>query len=441
MLVGAVTCLITLIAVFLSYNANAGLPFVPTYDVSVQVPDAAGLVAGNEVRVGGKRVGTITKIGARGTPAGTTLARLDLKLDKTAEPLYTGARVTVRPRSPLGLKYLEVVPHERGRKLATGEVLPLRQAREVVDLDEVLNAFDQGTRRNLQLTVAGLGGGLAGRGVDFNEFLAQAPPLVSDARRVAANLADPRTGLTSAIRGLERTGAELARVSQDLGSLVVASDTVAGALASVAPELEQTISSLPPTEADATRALAVSRPVLHDARALVHDIRPGTRVLASAATDLHGAIRTGIPVVRRALGLSERLRDTLRAVDTLASDPLTSGALDRLLFTVRSALPTLRFVIPAQTVCNYLGLWTRNVPSTISEGDDSGTWFRTLVVGGAEEAAASAEPSPNLHLNPYGNTAAPGQERECETGNEPYEPGQRIGHAPGNQGTKTEQTP
>jgi virulence factor Mce-like protein len=441
MLVGAVTCLITLIAVFLSYNANAGLPFVPTYDVSVQVPDAAGLVAGNEVRVGGKRIGTITKIGARGTASGRTLAQLDLKLDKTAEPLYTGARVTVRPRSPLGLKYLEIVPHKRGEKLAAGKVLPLRQATEVVDLDEVLNAFDQETRRNLQLTVAGLGGGLAGRGVDFNEFLTQAPPLVTDARKVAANLADPRTGLTGAIKGLERTGAELASVSAELGSFTVASDTTAGALASVVPELQQTLSALPGTESDATRALSVSRPVLHDARALVHDIRPGTRVLASAATDLHGAIRIGIPVVRRALGLSERLRDTLAAVDTLASDPLTRGALDRLLLTVRSALPTLRFVVPAQTVCNYLGLWNRNVPSTISEGDDSGTWFRTLVVASTDEAMATAKPSPNLHMNPYGNTAAPGQEHECEPGNEPYEQGQLIGHSPGNQGTQTERTP
>ncbi|HEV7845786.1 MAG TPA: MlaD family protein, partial [Thermoleophilaceae bacterium] len=194
-LIGAVTCLITVIAVFLSYNANQGLPFVPTYDVKVQVPDAAGLVAGNDVRVGGKRVGTITKISARKTAEGRVLARLDLKLDQTAEPLYTGARVAVRPRSPLGLKYLDVVPRKLGRKLATGQALPVAQAQKVVDLDEVFNAFDQGTRRNLQLTVVGLGGGLAGRGADFNAVLAAAPPLMSDARRVAANLADPRTGL------------------------------------------------------------------------------------------------------------------------------------------------------------------------------------------------------------------------------------------------------
>jgi hypothetical protein len=186
--------------------------------------------------------------------------------------------------------------------------------------------------------------------------------------------------------------------------------------------------------------LAVTRPVLHDARVLVHDIRPGTRVLASAASDLHGAIQTGIPVVRRALGLSERLRTALAAVDALASDPLTSGALTRLHATLQSALPTLRFTVPAQTVCNYFGLWTRNVPSTISEGDASGTWFRTLVVASTTQATASATPAPDLHLNPYGNTAAPGQEHECETGNEPYLDGQRIGHVPGNQGLKTEDT-
>ena len=58
------TVLCAVVAVFLSYNANNGLPFVPTYDVTVQVPDAAGLVRGNEVRIGGKRVGVIEEINA-----------------------------------------------------------------------------------------------------------------------------------------------------------------------------------------------------------------------------------------------------------------------------------------------------------------------------------------------------------------------------------------
>jgi virulence factor Mce-like protein len=440
-LVGAVTCLITVIAVFLSYNANQGLPFVPTYNVSVQLPDAAGLVAGNDVRVGGKRIGTITLISAKKTAQGHVYAKVDLKLDQTVEPLYTATKVTVRPRSPLGLKYLDVVPRKGGRKLAAHESLPLPQAQPVVDLDEVFNALDQKTRRSLQLTTVGLGGGLAGRGADLNAVIASAPPLMRDARRVAANFADARTDLDGSVRGLASTVTELAPVATQLGELVAASDTTAGALASVTPDLQDTIEGLPPTESTGTRVLAVARPVISDARALVHDIRPGTRVLAGAATDLHEAVRVGIPVVRRALGLSERLRTTLEAVYQLASDPRTSGALDRLLLTLKSALPTLRFILPSQTICNYFGLWTRNVPSTISEGDDAGTWFRTLVVANTDEAKANAKPSPNLHVNPYGNTAAPGQTHECEAGNEPFLQGQRIGHVPGNQGTRTQETP
>ena len=61
-LIGAATLLVTVVGVFLAYNANNGLPFVPTYDVKVLVPDAAELVKGNDVRVGGKRIGTVAAI-------------------------------------------------------------------------------------------------------------------------------------------------------------------------------------------------------------------------------------------------------------------------------------------------------------------------------------------------------------------------------------------
>ena len=37
-MVGAITTLIVIVAVFLAYNANNGLPFVPVYRVSVDRP-------------------------------------------------------------------------------------------------------------------------------------------------------------------------------------------------------------------------------------------------------------------------------------------------------------------------------------------------------------------------------------------------------------------
>ncbi len=56
-MVGALTVMVVILAVFLAYNANNGLPFVPAYRVTAQVRNADTLVPGNEVRVGGVRVG------------------------------------------------------------------------------------------------------------------------------------------------------------------------------------------------------------------------------------------------------------------------------------------------------------------------------------------------------------------------------------------------
>ena len=136
-------------------------------------------------------------------------------------------------------------------------------------------------------------------------------------------------------------------------------------------------------------------------------------------------------MLRRATGLAGDLGRTLAAVERLAADPLTLSTLRRLLATVESAKPTLEEIAPLQTVCNYIGLWTRNVVSTISEGDASGNWFRTLVVGQPAEVLASAEPAPDLHVNPYPNY---GQNGECEAGNEPFAPGRAIGNVEGDQG-------
>ncbi|HET7507560.1 MAG TPA: MlaD family protein, partial [Solirubrobacterales bacterium] len=61
-LVGAVTVLVIIVAVFLAYNANNGLPFVSTYNLKARVPNADALVKGNEVRIGGVRVGVVKKV-------------------------------------------------------------------------------------------------------------------------------------------------------------------------------------------------------------------------------------------------------------------------------------------------------------------------------------------------------------------------------------------
>ena len=63
-LVGALAVLLLVVGVFLAYNANNGLPFVPTRQLKVDIASGSDLVIGNEVREGGFRIGLISDMQA-----------------------------------------------------------------------------------------------------------------------------------------------------------------------------------------------------------------------------------------------------------------------------------------------------------------------------------------------------------------------------------------
>src|SRR5437588_11436973 len=127
-LVGTVTILVVLVAVYLSYIAENGLPFVPTYSVNVDVVNASELVKNADVRVGGARVGQVLTI----TPEPATkayphpYARLGLALQRSLEPLPGDTRYQVRLASILGGKYVELIPgHDRAHGLPDGGTFTL----------------------------------------------------------------------------------------------------------------------------------------------------------------------------------------------------------------------------------------------------------------------------------------------------------------------------
>src|SRR5438045_9238264 len=107
-LVGAVTVLIVIVGVYLAYNANKGLPFVPTYDLKAELPNGQKLIAGNDIRIGGFRVGVVDEIKpivrtVNGKPKAIALVKM--KLDKNVRPLAVDSTVLVRQRSALGPTY------------------------------------------------------------------------------------------------------------------------------------------------------------------------------------------------------------------------------------------------------------------------------------------------------------------------------------------------
>ncbi|HEY7453232.1 MAG TPA: MlaD family protein [Thermoleophilaceae bacterium] len=457
-LVGAVTVLVTIVAVFLSYNATSGLPFVPTYDLNANLPNAAQLVRGFEVRIGGARVGVISDIDPRRREDGSTYAHVTMKLDKDIEPLPAGSKLRVRPRSSLGLKYIELEPgREGGETLAAGSTIGVGDVRPTVELDEFFNMFDGKTRVGQRNSLDGYGGGLAGRGEDLNTAIDAFGPLLRDLEPVARNLSDPQTRFGRFFKELGDAADEAAPVAEEQASLFVNLDISFTALSSIArPFLQETISEGPPSEELAIHDFPLQRPFIRNQTALFRELRPGVAVLPHGAPILADAFEAGTEVLPKTIQMNEDLADVFEALADFSDDPVVRQGIQQLTRLSSSLRPTLHFLTPAQTVCNYGTLWFRNAASLLSDGDSNGTWQRFMVVAAptlrssnvfgpnnegfpSSGVANGPQVENHLHLNQYPNTAAPGQERECEAGNERFARGQtQIGHSPGNQGTETD---
>ena len=240
-LVGAATVLCALVAVFLSYNANNGLPFVPTYDMTVQVPDAAGLVRGNEVRIGGKRVGVIEKIGAEYTEEGDLYSTLEVVAAHDARAAAGGhaghgaAALAARPQVPRAEAGRLGGGDRRGRTAAAAQAPADRRARR--GAQRVRRAD---SRRACATCSASWRRPSPAAGMDVNALLAESPELFGGVERVARNLSDPDTRLHPLPAAPPTTSrGELASVSSGPPPRVTGSDTTAGALDSVRRRAER----------------------------------------------------------------------------------------------------------------------------------------------------------------------------------------------------------
>jgi virulence factor Mce-like protein len=452
-LIGAATILVVLVAVFLAYNANQGLPFVPTYSLKAEVPSAAALVRGNEVRIGGARVGTVDSITTKRLNDGSSVAVLGLKLERDQMPLPTDSTVLIRTKSALGLKYVELTRGSSKEGFGDGDTMPLTAATPApVEFDEFVNMFDDKTRAAMTENLDEFGNAFAGRGASLNQAIAAFRPLLTDIIPVAQNLSDPNTHLRRFVHGLGDAAAEVAPVAEDQAQLFVNLDTTMAALAEVArPFIQDSITKGRPALDEAIRSFPIQRPFLANSEGLFRELRPGVRALRTSAPILADTLEIGTPTLRRSVALNRRLEPLLRELQAFAEDPRTELGIDGLTDVVRTLNPTLQSLAPVQLQCNYITLWFRNVSSLLSEGDTNGTWQRFIIIatpqgpnseGGPASAPANGPTVDNhLHANPYPNTASPGQPKECEAGNEGYARGRTvIGNIPGTQSATTEKT-
>lgn len=449
-IVGAVTVLVVLVAVFLAYNANNGLPFVSTYNLKARVPNANALVKGNEVRIGGSRVGVIKSVQPVQLDNGGVAAELDLSLDKSAEPIPANSTMIIRPKSPLGLKYLQIVPGDSSQGLDAGETIPISAARpEPVDIDQFFSMFDEPTRKAIQRNNAGFGNAFAGRGPQINSAFGALRSLAENGQPVLRSLVAPGTDFGGFWEALEALSATVAPLAETQASMFVALDRTFAAFARVSrPFIQETIVKGAPTLESVTADLPALRPFFRDTGRFFAALKPGARALGETSPTINAALRAGIPALNRSPALFAQLTPTAEALLDFQGEPGVFNGLDLFIDTNEVLDPAIKYIAPAQTTCNYLTLVFRNLADAFSESNGNGNWLGALSfeapTGPNAESAPSTAPANgpegnnHLHFNPYPRT---GQDGVCEAGNERYEAGQTvIGHASKLWGTTTRNT-
>jgi virulence factor Mce-like protein len=454
LLIGAITTLIVVVAVFISFKANNGLPFVPTYNIKVALPNSSGLEPTNQVRISGTRVGIVSSLTARENPrTGRLTAIANLHLEKKIEPLPADTKAIVESVSTIGLKYLELEKGTSRRTLKAGQTIPQSQTSEPVNIEEFFNMFNKKTRTAIKINTNNFGDGLAGRGLGLNNAIRELRPLVAQAIPVLHNLAAPQTGLHDLFVDLDRPASQTAPVAEQNARLFEDLDTFFTAWGSVAPSIEAANRGGPASLEQAIYSLPHEAPFYELATEFMRLLRPSASSLRTVAPQLAHAFSVGAVNLAAATALNTRLAESSQALAEFARNPVVSLAFEDFAQTLEIGNPLLAGIAPEQANCNYWTLFFRNIASLESENIGVGTVARAGSVlspsGPNNEGYPSSAPAngpstekaqpgssvivdnDHLHYNPYPNVTGPGQRQVCEAANETYIPKQLvIGNVP-----------
>ncbi len=448
LLIGALTVLIAVVAVYVSYGANNGLPFTPTYDIKAELPEASGLEKGNQVRLFGRRIGIVSGIVPHQNPTtGKVTAIVSLQLEKHAGPLPTDTTTEVQSVSTIGLKYLELQRGRSPRTIPAGATIPVSHASEPVEIQDFFNMFDKHTRIAIQQNTNAFGDGYAGRGVGINNTFHTLRPLVEHAVPVLHNLASPQTGLGQLFVALDKSARQISPVAETQAALFRELDIFFTAFAGASSSLERTLEGGPAALHQAIHSLQYEQPFFAKVTEFTRLLRPSAKILAKIGAPLGHAFAVGAVNVRAAAALNAQLASSLQALELFSKNPLVLLGFEEITRTAEVGTPLFAGLAPAQTNCNYITLAFRNLANLLSESVGNGTLARVVPIlspsGENNEGLPASAPANgtsndlnvntgkiiednHLAYNPYPYVGGPGQPQECEAGNIQFIPEKTV---------------
>jgi phospholipid/cholesterol/gamma-HCH transport system substrate-binding protein len=276
-----------------------------TYKIQAIFDNAAFLAEGEQVKVAGAGIGTIDAVDLT-EQDGTDdqKAAVTLKIDDSRfTPFHTDAHCTIRAEGLLAVKFVECDPGtsaapelstiESGQGEGTHS-LPVENTSTPVDLDLVLDTYQEPAGKQLALMLSELGAGLAGRGEDLNAVIHRSAPAFKETNRVFKILASQNRALAQFATDADAVATAFASKRQELADFVTNAAGTAQATAERSEAISASIDRLP-------GFLRELRPAARDLTRLTEEGTPVLTALGESGADLSRAMKEVAPVARKGI--------------------------------------------------------------------------------------------------------------------------------------------
>ena len=355
-----------------------------TYYIDFQ--NAGQLVKGDDVQVGGRRIGSVKDI----TLTNRNLARVKVSIGDTYAPLHFGTTAIVRATSLSGIanRYIALTPGPNSnRSLPDGGAIGPDKTTSIVDLDQLFNAPNPSTRKALQEVIQGSATQYQGKGPQANLSAKYFAPSLSSTDQVIQQLLRDQGAFTNFLANSSQLVTAIAARRDDLASLVGNANATAGAIASQNTAFDTDLRLLPPTLRKANTTFVNLRATLVDLTTLVNTSKPVAPKLAPFFSALRPLLSEAVPTVKslsRVLflpGPNNDLNDLMKKLPALqnAAKPAFADSITAL----QKSEPVVQFIRPYTP--EFVG-WLRDFGQGASTYDANGHYARIQPIFNATSA-------------------------------------------------------
>lgn len=391
--VGVAAIILAVVLIYIGINAPDGTPGRSYYTLNAQFDRADNLVSHYQVRVGGRLAGQVLHPRIEDGKA-----IVELQMTPGIGPLRSDTRVRVRPRSAIGLRFVDLTPGTRGRFLKDGETISATHASASLPLDDALGILDAKRREKLKVLLSKLGDGAAGRGEDLNVAFESAAPMLRATTGALGAVNDRPGAVANFVAGNEGTADAADGVRQDIAEMFAPSAAALRPFSDEADGLRATLKAAPPT-------LEALRDQLPATEALLEQTTGFARV---ATTTLRLSPAALLQTSRLLVDGREPLKDaeaTLKLAERAVTPTLN------LLGAVRPVLPslnnTLTAALPTLNEIGRRGCDVKDAYTFFSEalayGDAGGQYARLNATrpNATQLQGLDTKATPGVGDNPY----------------------------------------